>query len=228
MSFKTIKIEYTLEKIIKQIKSQIRKGILKPGERLPSERKLAELLGVSRTSVREAVKALSFSGYLDVIHGKGTYIADSAIKYDEIADFFSNLSGCSLDCLMEARIILEGEFAKQATLKANKEEIKEIEILFNEIANSKYLNTFVVKDLEFHLAIAKATHNPIMYFIMKIFGEMMCKETQKLIRDSKKTKEETIKTTCKLVQAIKERNGNKAEELMSEHIRNIKISLEKN
>ena len=53
MSFKVIKRESTLEVIVQQIKGQIKKGILKPGEKLPSERKLAELLGVSRASVRE-------------------------------------------------------------------------------------------------------------------------------------------------------------------------------
>ena len=227
MSFKTIKRERRLEKIIWQVKNQIKKKVLKPGEKLPSERKLAELLGVSRASLREAIQALSFSGYLDVIQGKGTYIADFAIKHDEIADFLSDLSDYSLDYLMEARVMLESEFAKQATLKANKEEIKEIEGLFNEMKNSENLNTFIIKDLDFHLAIAKATHNPIMNFLMRVFGEMIYKETQKLVEDSKKTKEQTIKTTYKLVQAIKERDGDKAKELMSEHIRNIRISLKK-
>jgi len=61
VSFKTIKKESTLEVIIQQIKDQIKKGILKPRERLPSEREIASLLGVSRASVREAIKALSFS-----------------------------------------------------------------------------------------------------------------------------------------------------------------------
>ena len=227
MGFKIVKRNSTLEIIVQQIKEQIKKGILKPGEKLPSERKLADLLGLSRASVREAIQALFFSGYLEVIQGKGTYIAETAIKYDEIVDFFSNLSNYSLDYLMEARIMLEGEFTKQATLKASKEEIEEIEKIFNEIVNSKDTNTFFVKDLEFHLAIAKATHNPIMDFLMRIFGEMIYKETQKIIENSKKTKEQTIKITYKLVQAIKERNEEKAKELMSEHIRNIKISLEK-
>jgi len=63
MSFTTIKRESTLEVIVQQIKDQIKKGILKSGEKLPSERKLAELLGVSRASVREAIQALAFSGY---------------------------------------------------------------------------------------------------------------------------------------------------------------------
>ena len=226
MSFEIIKRESTLEVIVQQIKNQIKKGILKPGEKLPSERKLADQLGLSRASVREAIQALAFSGYLEVIQGKGTYILEMATKYDEIVNFFSEFSNYSLDYLMEARIMLEGEFARLAALNANQEEIDEIERVFNEIVNSKDINSFVVKDLEFHLTIAKATHNPIMNRLMKIIGEMLYKETRKIIEISRDTRENTIETTRDLVQAIKKRNAERAGELMSEHIRNIRASLE--
>jgi len=226
MSYKTIKKESTLEIIIQQIKSQIKKGILKPGEKLPSERKLAELLGVSRASVREAIQALAFSGYLEVIQGKGTYVLEMAIKYDEIVNFFSGFSNYSLDYLMEARIMLEGEFARLAALNASQEEIDLIEKIFKEIDSSKDLNSFVVKDLEFHLTIAKATHNPFMNGLMKIIGEMLYKETQRIIGISGYTRENTIETTRNLVQAIKQRNAEKAKGLMSKHIRDIRVSLE--
>jgi len=226
MSFEIIKRESTLEVIVQQIKNQIKKGILKPGEKLPSERKLADQLGLSRASVREAIQALAFSGYLEVIQGKGTYILEMATKYDEIVNFFSEFSNYSLDYLMEARIMLEGEFARLAALNANQEEIDEIERVFNEIVNSKDINSFVVKDLKFHLTIAKATHNPIMNGLMKIIGEMLYKETQKIIEISKDTRVNTIETVRNLVQAIKQRNAEQAKELMSEHIRNIRASLE--
>jgi len=225
MSFKIIKKKLTLEVIVQQIKGQIKKGILKPGEKLPSERKLADLLGVSRASVREAIQALAFSGYLEVIQGKGTYILEISNKYDEIIKFFSEFSNYSLDYLMEARIMFEGEFARLAALNASKEEIDLIERIFNEIASSKDLNIFFVKDLEFHLTIAKATHNPIMNGLMKIMGEMLYKETQKIIKMSKDTKINTIETTRNLVQAIKQRNAERAKELMGKHIRNVRVSL---
>jgi len=226
MSFEIIKRESTLEVIVQQIKDQIKKGILKPGEKLPPERKLADLLGVSRASVREAIQALAFSGYLEVIQGKGTYILEIATQYDEIVNFFSGISNYSLEYLMEARIMLEGEFARLAALNASQEEIDVIERVFNEIAKSKDLNSFVVKDLKFHLTIAKATHNPFMYGLMKIIGEMLYKETQRIIGRSRYTRENTIETTRDLVQAIKQRNAKQAKELMSEHIRNVRVSLE--
>jgi len=226
LNFKVINKKSTLETIIQQIKNQIKKGILKPGEKLPSERKLSDLLGVSRASVREAIQALAFSGYLEVIQGKGTYILEIATKYDEIVNFFSEFSNYSLDYLMEARIMLEGEFARLAALNANQEEIDLVERIFNEITSSKDLNSFVVKDLEFHLTIAKATHNPIMNGLMKIIGEMLYKETHRIIVKSRYTKENTIEITRDLVQAIKKRNAEQAKELMCEHIRNVRVSLE--
>ena len=226
MSFTTIKRESTLEVIVQQIKDQIKKGILKPGEKLPSERKLADLLGLSRASVREAIQALAFSGYLEVIQGKGTYVLEMSTKYDEIVNFFSEFSNYSLDYLMEARIMLEGEFARLAALNASQEEIDLIEKIFKEIESSKDLNSFVVKDLEFHLTIAKATHNPFMNGLMKIIGEMLYKETRKIIKISKDTRINTIETTRNLVQAIKKRNSEQAKELMIEHIRNVRASLE--
>lgn len=225
MNFKAINKKSTLEIIIQQIKNQIKKGILKPGEKLPSERKLADQLGVSRASVREAIQALAFSGYLEVIQGKGTYILEMATRYDEIVNFFSEFSDYSLDYLMEARIMLEGEFARLAALNANQEEIDEIERIFNEISNSKDLNTFFVKDLELHLTIAEATHNPFMDGLMKIIGEMLYKETEKIIYLSKDTKEHTIKILYNLVKTIREANPEEAKKWMIEHIRSIKLSL---
>jgi len=225
MGFKIIKKESTLEIIIHQIKEQIKKGILKPGEKLPSERKLADLLEVSRASVREAIQALAHSGYLEVIHGKGTYVSEEATKYDEIINFFQKSSDYSLDSLMEARVMLEGEFARLAALNASQDEIVAIEKIFNETENAKDLNTFVVKDLQFHLSIAEATHNYIMNGLMKIIAEMLYKETQKIIEISKDTRRNTIKTSKEMVKAIKRRDAEKAKELMGKHIRNIRLSF---
>lgn len=227
MAFEKIQKESALDKIISQIKDQINSGDLKPGDKLPPERKLSELLGVSRAVVREAVQALSFSGYLEVIQSKGIYVTDLSIKYDEIVNFFSNIKDYSLEYLMETRIMLESEFARYATLNASKNEIRKIENIYNKIVLSKNTsNEYFIKDLEFHIYLAKMTHNPLMYEIMKVFGEMIYKETQRFIEDSTKTKEHTINTLGSLVQAIKERKAETAKQLMIEHINNIKASLE--
>jgi GntR family transcriptional repressor for pyruvate dehydrogenase complex len=126
---------------------------------------------------------------------------------------------------MEARIMLEGEFARLAALNASQEEIDLLERIFNEFSNSKDINTFFVKDLELHLTIAKATHNPIMNGLMNIIGEMIYKETVRLIEVTRDARENNINNFRSIVQAIKQRNAEQAKELMVEHIRNIKVSL---
>src|SRR5690554_3314710 len=126
MTFKNIEKNSTSEMVIEQIKNEIKSGNLKPGEKLPAERRLAELLGVSRTSIREAIQALSFSGYLKVLQGKGAYVTENAKKYDEISLLLSKVSDCSLSSLMEVREMLEGETARLATIRATKEELEEI------------------------------------------------------------------------------------------------------
>lgn len=225
MAFEAVRKNSSLDIIVGQIKEQIKKGILKPGEKLPPERKLAFQLEVSRATVREAIQALAFSGYLETVQGKGTYISEIANQYDEIVRFFLDFSNYSLDYLMEVRIMLEGEFARLAALNATPKEIDEIERLFEEIVKSQDLNTFVVKDLEFHLTIAKATHNPIMNRMMKIIGEMLYKETAKIIEISGNTQKKTIENIRYMVLAIKQRDANQARELMIEHIKNIQTSL---
>ena len=225
MSFETIKRESTLEIIVQQIKLQIKNGTLKPGEKLPSERKLANLLGVSRASVREAIQALAYSGYLEVIQGKGTYVLEMAAKYDEIVNFLSEFSNYSVDYLMEARMIIEGELARLAALNANQKEIDLMQKIFRKISHSKDANSFFVTDLELHLTIAKATHNPVLNGIMKIIGELIYKETQPILEASMEFQERNLKNIKDLVQAIKERDAIRAKQLMIEHISNIKSSL---
>ena len=225
MSFETIKRESTLEIIVQQIKLQIKNGTLKPGEKLPSERKLANLLGVSRASVREAIQALAYSGYLEVIQGKGTYVSDMAAKYDEIANFLSEFSNYSVDYLMEARMIIEGELARLAAMNASQGEIDLMQNIVRKISHTRDANSFFVKDLELHLTIAKASHNPVLNGLMKIIGELIYKETESILEASKEYCERNLKNIKDLVKAIKEKDAIKAKQLMIEHISNIKSSL---
>jgi len=225
MSFETIKRESTLEIIVQQIKLQIKNGSLKPGEKLPSERKLANLLGVSRASVREAIQALAYSGYLEVIQGKGTYVLDMAAKYDEIVNFLSEFSNYSVDYLMEARMIIEGELARLAAMNASQGEIDLMQKIVRKISHTRDANSFFVKDLELHLTIAKASHNPVLNGLMKIIGELIYKETESILEASKEYCERNLKNIKDLVKAIKEKDAIKAKQLMIEHISNIKSSL---
>lgn len=218
MSFQKIERKNNLKMIIEQIKEQIKNGELKVGDKLPPERKLAELFGVSRTSIREAIQALAFSGYLEVIQGKGAFVNDSALKYDEVSKLITKTSDFSLSDLMEVRIMMESEFAKLAAKRANKKDIKNIEKCFEEMKTATNVSTFVIEDLNFHIAIAEASHNKLMNSLMKIFGELLHDETNKIIEFSGLIQDEIIDISSEIVQAIKEGNTELAEEKMGQHI----------
>ncbi len=226
MAFENIKRNSTTEIVINQIKMEIINGNLKPGEKIPSERELAKLLGVSRSSVREAIQALSFSGYLDVHQGKGAFVQKNALKYDEVSKLFSEISDYSLSYLMEVRKMLEVEFARLAAIKATEKEIGEIANIFDKIKNSSDIHDYIRLDLNFHLYIAKATHNPLMNTLMKVFGELLHNETHKIIELSRSTKDRSIETINELVEAIKDRNPEKAGQMMKEHITMIEDFIE--
>lgn len=227
MSFKNIKRDSTSEMVIKQIKNEIKNGELVSGEKLPSERKLAEILGVSRTSIREAIQALSFSGYLEVFQGKGAFVTENAKKYDEISTLLSKVSDYSLSSLMEVREMLEGEFVSLATVRATEEEIESICKAYKAMKDSEDVREFVREDLNFHLCIAKATHNPLMNTLMKVFGEMLHRETNKIVEHSVNTRTKTIELTERLVESIKNRDPEKAQELMIGHMQIIESSIKK-
>jgi GntR family transcriptional regulator, transcriptional repressor for pyruvate dehydrogenase complex len=175
MDFKNIKRNSTSEKIIQQIIN----GDLKAGEKLPSERQLSEIMGVSRTSVREAFQALSFSGYLNVIQGKGAFITEGAKAHDKLNDLIENISDMSLDRILEARIMFEGEFARLAAIRATDKEIEEIDKNFQEMKNANTTSLYIIKDWDFHLSVVKATHNQFMNTLMEVFVELLHKETFK-------------------------------------------------
>jgi len=218
MDFKRIEKNSNIEIIFEQIENKIKKGELKEGEKLPSELELSDLFGVSRTSVREAIIALVYSGYLDVIQGKGIFVSNSARKYDEIYSLMRKISNFSLSSLIEVRVMLEGEFARLAAIRASQNDIKEIEECFINMKNAKSMALFVLKDLDFHLAIAQATKNPLMNTLMKVFGEMLHQQTRDIVKLSVSIKERIIELSAGLVNAIKNRDPRKARQLMIEHL----------
>ncbi len=225
MKFEKVRRNTTLEIIIKQIKDQIRSGELNTGDKLPSERELSELLGVSRTSVREAIKALTFSGYLDVIQGKGAFVSISALKYDEISKLLSKISDFSLTSLIETRMMLEGEFARLAALRANNKDIEDINSCLDGMRSSTSTRIFVIKDLDFHMTIAEATHNKFMSTLMKIIGDLLHNETYEITKYSIPIKNRIIDVSEKLCNAIKNGDSKEAKKFMLEHLQIVEKSM---
>jgi len=161
MDLAPIKSTRIYEEIVRQVKAMIAEGRLKGGDRLPPERDLAEKFVVSRTSVREALRALESLGLVEIRPGEGTFVRQVSIEalVEPLALLMvSQREG--IGELFEARRLLEPSLAALAAARATPEEIQEMERILEE--QSKEIvsgRTGLAQDAQFHAAIGAAAHN---------------------------------------------------------------------
>src|SRR5450755_234926 len=163
--YKLVQTSRLYEQIVQQIEESILKGFLKTGDQLPAERELALQFGVSRTAVREAVKALHEKGLVEAYPGKGTFItsATSNSMRQTLGRMMKAGQSEGTPNLAEVREILEPEIAALAASRANKENfaaMREAIVVMDEARHDP--DAFIEADLDFHLALAEAAANPLI------------------------------------------------------------------
>lgn len=172
---KVIKPKRMSDQVFEQLKDLIFRGHLKPGERLMGEHELAQKLGVSRPTVREAINKLVSMNLLDRRQGQGTFVnvpAPSAEKNPLAA--IVNGQDASLMDLLEVRLGLECNAVALAAQRAGEDDIREMEKSLEEmrIAVTEG-NLGSDADISFHMAIAYATKNIVQIHIMKSMYDML-------------------------------------------------------
>lgn len=177
MPFHKVQPEKLSHSVIRQIELLILRGILRPGERLPSERELSEKLGVSRPSLREAVADLQERGLLDTRAGAGIYVADvlgSAFS-PALIKLFASHDEAVFDYIGFRRD-MEGLAAERAAQLASDTDLKVIEAVFQRMqsAHSKRNPADeAALDAEFHLSIIEASHNVVMLHMMRSMYQLL-------------------------------------------------------
>lgn len=168
VSWQPVRNEGTLySRIADQIERLIDERSLRPGDRLPPERELAALLGVSRPSVREAIKTLSALGRLTVQHGRGVFIAPP----DGIQGLGS--PGIGLRELFAMRAVLEVPAAGWAAQSAGKKEIGDLLETIRALETTNDFEELRRRDTEFHLRIASMAGNRFLQRTMSVLHEML-------------------------------------------------------
>lgn len=200
-------------------------GELRPGDKLPSERDMAESLGVSRASVREALTTLEAIGILEIKPGEGTFV-----KPTSEAETFAPLTlvltveGNSGAQLMEVRRILEKEIAALAAERATAEDLNKIEKLLNQMKAANNPHDAVETDLHFHFAIAEATQNTILVRLMNTVADLMhhtLKGKREKLYAHSPSGQRIIREHEAIYQAIKKRAPEEARVKMLEHINHV-------
>jgi GntR family transcriptional repressor for pyruvate dehydrogenase complex len=177
MPFEPVQPEKISHSVVRQIEHLILRGILKPGERLPSERELADRLGVSRPSLREALTELQASGLLTTRAGSGVFVADvlgSAFS-DTLVRLFAGHDEAVFDYIAFRRD-MEGLAAERAATRGTDTDLKVIDAIFKkmEAAHAKRdPSEEAGLDADFHLSIIEASHNVIMLHMMRSMYQLL-------------------------------------------------------
>jgi GntR family transcriptional regulator, transcriptional repressor for pyruvate dehydrogenase complex len=152
------------DEAIERIKEMIVSGELRPGDRLPKEADLAERLGLSRNSLREAVRALSLIRVLDVRHGDGTYVTSlqPEVLLDTVGFVVDLHREDSVLHLLEVRRILEPAATAMAAHKMTDDQLASLGMLVDSVGAAADLDDLIASDLEFHRRIAIGSGNPVL------------------------------------------------------------------
>lgn len=177
MPFLKVTPEKLSDSVVRQIEQLILRGILRPGERLPSERDLAEKLGVSRPSLRDAIADLAERGLLVSRAGSGVFVAEvlgSAFS-PALTQLFSTHDEAVIDYISFRRD-MEGLAAERAATFGSETDLKLIDTIFGkmELAHQKRDPSDEAQlDAEFHMAIIEASHNVIMLHMLRSMFELL-------------------------------------------------------
>ncbi|WP_050928663.1 FadR/GntR family transcriptional regulator [Aestuariivita boseongensis] len=177
MPFEPVQAEKLSTSVVRQIEGLILRGILRPGERLPSERELSERLGVSRPSLRDAVAELQEQGLLATRAGSGIYVAEvlgSAFS-PALTRLFATHDDAVFDYL-SFRKDMEGLAAERAARMASDSDLKVIQVIFDKMVAAQAKRNAeqdAALDAQFHTAIIEASHNIVMLHMMRSMFDLL-------------------------------------------------------
>ncbi|WP_303450624.1 FadR/GntR family transcriptional regulator [Oceanobacillus profundus] len=219
---KPIRRKRLYQDIIEQIQLLIRDNELKPGDKLPSEREMAENLSVSRTSVREAISVMESAGLVEVLQGKGVFlINDENTKLLNKLDKLLNSQGLNLIELIEVRQGLEGQAAYLAAIRRSETDLQKIKSAYIKMEKA-YANDLVAaeEDYEFHISVVTAAKNPMLLKAVELFTDPFIQGVNILREKSIKSGKGQIILSehFDIYKAIEEQDELKAQTAMWNHL----------
>ncbi|HZF40673.1 MAG TPA: FadR/GntR family transcriptional regulator [Blastocatellia bacterium] len=213
------------ELVVQRIKELLGRGELKGGSRLPPERELADMLHISRPSLRTALKALSVMGVIHAKPGAGTYIAQSLPEvFTEPMHFMTLINNTSVEELFEARLIIEAGLAELAAERATESDIAALTQEVEEMrAHTGDPEEFLKHDVRFHQAMARAADNKLMSGVMDTVAQLLFHIRRQNVAQANDL-EEAIEWHEKLITAMRKHDQKRAKETLSGHLRAAQLA----
>jgi len=222
-NFSEIRVETPVDKIIRQIRGLITSGQLNAGDRLPSERQLAERFGVGRSYVRDAIRKLEFYGIVKTMPQSGTIISGLGITALEglITDVLA-IEETDFASLVETRVFLEIHSAALAAERRTDNDINVLEKALKAYEDKMEIeNEAVEEDLMFHLKIAEASKNKVLKSLMLIIIPDIIKNYASLKVCDNLTVSKAINEHRDILNFIVKRDVVAVEYAMKEHLKDI-------
>ena len=226
--FEVIRRNKVYEEVAKQIERLILKK-LKPGDKLPSERELAEMLQVSRSSIRDAIRGLELMGLVEPRQGAGTIVRE--LSAESVVNPFANSLKHQRDQvseLLDFRKMLEPPLAARAATHATDDEIAEMEeILQRQETKMALGEAAVAEDTEFHYSIALASGNTVVLKVLDVVMDLL-RETRERSLQVEGRAQRSLAGHRRILAAIKRRDAESAKAAMRRHVEAVEeIVLEK-
>lgn len=216
------------ERLSVDLERLILEGTLKPGDRLPPERELGEMLGVSRVSIREALHELESRGFIDRKPGRGTIVVSSAQRGGSAGTALSALvdsadpGSVELSRIMEVRAVVEPPIAALATARVTERDLAQLRALVQEMETQEDLERYAELDRAFHQAISQYTHNPLLAQLTELIGDQLA-ASRRIALQSQERRRSSSAAHRRIYEAIASRDAEAAEAEARAHIDSILI-----
>jgi GntR family transcriptional repressor for pyruvate dehydrogenase complex len=222
--YKIVQTSRLYEQIVQQIEDSILNGAMKAGDQLPAERDLAQQFGVSRTAVREAVKALREKGLVEAYPGRGTFITNGtsqAIRQSLDLMIKIGQPDGSLH-LAEIREILEPEIAALAATRIEEQHLSMMREAYGVMVSAmKDPDAYIEADLDFHLALAEAAANPLILSLLDSIVGLLREQRMRIFHVDGGPERGQLHH-IKILEAVESQDAEKARAAMRAHLKQVR------
>lgn len=226
LSLEPVRRTKVYEEVAVRLRRLIADGRVKPGDKLPPERELASALGVSRTSVRDAIRSLQVAGLLEPRQGEGTVIRELSAK-TLVAPIASALLARRdlLADLLDVRKMIEPPMAREAARRATPDEVRQMEaILARQAARLEAGGLAIEEDSAFHDMIARASRNQVVLKVIDVLMDLL-REGRERSLQVRGRPQRSLRGHRQILEAIRRRDGDAAERTMLNHLEQIEEML---
>jgi GntR family transcriptional repressor for pyruvate dehydrogenase complex len=220
--FRPVRVSRASDEVVQQIKAHIFDGRLAPGDQLPSERDLAEQFGLSRLTIRDALRVLESQGLVEIKVGARGGVFVARPRPERVSEMLANLlrlEVTTVDELVEARMVVETHVAALAADRASPEDLDAMEQAIARARAGRQAGdpNFIPHSMAFHLALADAAKNQVLRFTVTSFRTLFHEALAPLLpADDMAAK--AIVDHQELLNAVRARDPERARQLMHDHL----------